>query len=188
MSFYAAARTALAVGLLAQTTACSALPDRPVFGLSEYVYISELGQCYPAKIDTGAGSASLNAINIKLDKGPNRGDDVVHFDLVLPDDTLKSFSLPVSKYIRVQRRAADIEKNEKDYHLRPAVELTLQIGGNTHKLAVNLADRRDFKMPLLIGAKPLQAFDAMVDVNASYLQGNCLIASDTEQSTDTTTP
>ena len=58
-----------------------------VFGLSEYVYIEELGVRYKAKIDTGAESASINAINAKVEKGHGKKDDLVHFDLVLPDDT-----------------------------------------------------------------------------------------------------
>lgn len=152
---------------------CAALDERPQFGMRESVFIEELGECYPAKIDTGAGSGSLNAINIKLDKGPKKGDDVVHFDLVLPDNSLRSMSLPIVKYIRVQRRAADVEEGEKDYNLRPAVAVHFVIGGTRKRVDINLADRRGFDYPLLVGAKPLQAFNALVDTGGEYLQGDC---------------
>ncbi|AMO66813.1 MAG: hypothetical protein ACI8RU_002513 [Zhongshania aliphaticivorans] len=154
-----------------------------VFGLSEYVYIEELGVRYKAKIDTGAESASINAINAKVEKGHGKKDDLVHFDLVLPDDTLKSVSLPLSKHIRIKRRAADYGEDEKDYSRRPVLELTLCVGGQSHKVEVNLADRRQFSKPMLVGSDPLTAFGALVDPSKKYLQNKslCPIKADSEE-------
>lgn len=146
---------------------------RPIFGRSEYVYIAEFDQCFLAKIDTGAVSASINAVNISLDEGPGEGDDTVHFDLVLPDGSLKPFSLPVSKYIYVKRRAADIGKSGRGYNRRPAIKVDIAINGMHHRSVVNLADRRAFSRDMLIGARPLKAFGALVDVSAEKLQGEC---------------
>ncbi|MBU0538795.1 MAG: RimK/LysX family protein [Gammaproteobacteria bacterium] len=145
-----------------------------IFGLSEYVYIEELGVRYKAKIDTGAESASINAINAKVEKGKGDADDIVHFDLVLPDETLKSVSLPLSKHIRIKRRASDYDEDEKDYSRRPVLELTLCIGGDSHKVEVNLADRRQFSKPMLVGSEPLTAFNALVDPSKKYLQDKTL--------------
>ncbi|WP_373097807.1 ATP-dependent zinc protease [Zhongshania sp.] len=147
-----------------------------VFGLSEYVYIEELGVRYKAKVDTGAESASINAINAKVEKGHGKKDDLVHFDLVLPDNTLKSVTLPLSKHIRIKRRASDYDENEKDYSRRPVLELTLCIGGQSHKVEVNLADRRQFSKPMLVGSEPLTAFRALVDPSKKYLQDKSLCA------------
>ncbi|MDF1692529.1 MAG: RimK/LysX family protein [Zhongshania sp.] len=140
-----------------------------VFGLSEYVYIEELGVRYKAKIDTGAESASINAINAKVEKGKGKKDDLVHFDLVLPDNTLKSVTLPLSKHIRIKRRASDYGEDEKDYTRRPVLELTLCVGGQSHLVEVNLADRRQFSKPMLVGSEPLTAFGALVDPSKKYL-------------------
>ncbi|MFT6550052.1 MAG: hypothetical protein ACJA1I_000078 [Zhongshania marina] len=147
-----------------------------IFGLSEYVYIEELGVRYKAKIDTGAESASINAINSQVEKGKDGADDIVHFDLVLPDDTLKSVSLPLSKHIRIKRRASDYDEDEKDYSRRPVLELTLCVGGESHKVEVNLADRRQFSKPMLVGSEPLTAFNALVDPSKKYLQDKTLCA------------
>lgn len=147
-----------------------------IFGLSEYVYIEELGVQYKAKIDTGAESASINAINAKVEKGSGKKDDIVHFDLVLPDETLKSVSLPLSKHIRIKRRASDYDEDEKDYSRRPVLELTLCIGGNSHLVEVNLADRRQFSKPMLVGSEPLTAFNALVDPSKKYMQNKTLCA------------
>jgi hypothetical protein len=147
-----------------------------IFGLSEYVYIEELGVGYKAKIDTGADSASINAINAQVEKVSGEGDDIVHFDLVLPDETLRSVSLPLSKHIRIKRRASDYNEDEKDYTRRPVLELTLCIGGDSHKVEVNLADRRQFSKPMLVGSEPLIAFNALVDPSKKYLQEKALCA------------
>ncbi|GAA4092392.1 ATP-dependent zinc protease family protein [Zhongshania borealis] len=154
-----------------------------VFGLSEYVYIEELGVRYKAKVDTGAESASINAINAKVEKGRGKKDDLVHFDLVLPDNTLKSVTLPLSKHIRIKRRAADYADDEKDYSRRPVLELTLCVGGESHKVEVNLADRRQFSKPMLIGSEPLTAFGALVDPSKKYLQDKslCPIKADSQE-------
>jgi hypothetical protein len=145
-----------------------------VFGLSEYVYIEELDVRYKAKIDTGAESASINAINAKVEKGKGKKDDIVHFDLVMPDNTLKSVSLPLSKHIRIKRRASDYNEDEKDYSRRPVLELTLCVGGQSHLVEVNLADRRQFSKPMLVGSDPLSAFGALVDPSKKYLQDKSL--------------
>ncbi|MFQ3200209.1 MAG: hypothetical protein ACI9SK_000923 [Zhongshania sp.] len=147
-----------------------------IFGLSEYVYIEELGVGYKAKIDTGADSASINAINAQVEKVSGDGDNIVHFDLVLPDKTLRSVSLPLSKHIRIKRRASDYNEDEKDYTRRPVLELTLCIGGDSHKVEVNLADRRQFSKPMLVGSEPLIAFNALVDPSKKYLQEKALCA------------
>ena len=146
-----------------------------IFGLSEFVYIEELGVGYKAKIDTGAESASINAINAQVEKIKG-GDDIVHFDLVLPDETLRSVSLPLSKHIRIKRRASDYDEDEKDYTRRPVLELTLCIGGDSHKVEVNLADRRQFSKPMLVGSEPLTSFKALVDPSKKYLQDKTLCA------------
>lgn len=142
-----------------------------VFGLSEYVYIEELGVGYKAKIDTGAESASINAINAKVEE--SRSDDkpdMVHFDLVLPDGELRAVSLPLEKHIRIIRRAGDMDEGDKYYHRRPVLEMTLCIGGQSHKTQVNLADRRQFSKAMLIGSRPISAFNAVVDPSVEYLQ------------------
>ncbi|CAA0104954.1 Uncharacterised protein [Zhongshania aliphaticivorans] len=160
--------------LIFSTNASANEGDHQIFGLSEYVYIEELDVRYKAKIDTGAESASINAINTQVEKGKGDQDDIVHFDLVLPDDTLKSVSLPLSKHIRIKRRASDYDEDEKDYSRRPVLELTLCIGGRSHKVEANLADRRQFSKPMLVGSEPLTAFNALVDPSKRYLQNKTL--------------
>lgn len=156
--------------LLSLSSQVAANVDK-IFGLSEDVYIEELDVTLPAKIDTGAESVSINAINIRLEKSRDKdSEDKVHFDLVMPDNSLKTVTLPLSKHIRIKRRASDYGEEEKDYARRPVVELNLCIGGHTRRVEVNLADRRQFSKPVLVGHNPLQQFNALVDSSAEYLQ------------------
>ncbi|MGJ8685916.1 MAG: ATP-dependent zinc protease family protein [Spongiibacteraceae bacterium] len=147
--------------------------SQTIFGLSEQVFIRELGVSYPAKIDTGARSTSINAINIQVRKDKKSGDGSVSFDLVLPDNSLKAVTMPLAKHIRIKRRASDYDEDqEKDYSRRPVIELTLCIGKQQHRVYANLADRRNFSKPMLIGSRPLQKFNALVDARAEQLQGS----------------
>lgn len=164
------AGVSLSASAMSDPAPASAAP-KTIFGLSEYVYIEELGVRYKAKIDTGAESASINAINAEVKESRDDDEpDMVHFDLVLPNGDLRSVSLPLEKHIRIIRRAGDMDEGDKYYHRRPVLEMTLCIGGQRHKTEVNLADRRQFSKAMLIGARPISAFNAMVDPGAEYLQ------------------
>ena len=167
MRFFAIAATLSLIFLAAPTFA----EVDKIFGLSETVYIEELDVVYEAKIDTGAESASINAINIRVEKAKgDDGENKVHFDLVLPDNSLKSITMPLTKHIRIKRRASDYSENDKDYARRPVLDLTLCIGGYSKKVEANLADRRQFSKPMLIGHEPLILFGALVDPGQENLQ------------------
>lgn len=142
-----------------------------MFGLTEDVYIEAFDTSFEAKIDTGAESVSINAINVRIEKAyGNDKDDLVHFDLVMPDNSLKSLTLPLKKHIRIKRRATDYKDHEKDYVRRPVLELDLCIGGQHRRVEANLADRRQFSKPVLIGSEPLVDFNALVDPSEEFLQ------------------
>jgi len=172
---------AMSLSAAAMSNAQTVSEAKTVFGISEYVYIEELGVRYKAKIDTGAESASVNAINPKVKKGRGDEPDMVHFDLVLPSGELKSVSQPLEKHIRIIRRAGDMDEDDKYYHRRPVLALTLCIGGISRKVEVNLADRRQFSKAMLVGSDPLIAFNAIVDPSEKYLQDKNACAKKTKK-------
>lgn len=141
-----------------------------IYGLAEEVFIPELGIRLPAKIDTGAESASLSATNIG--RFEREGEKWVRFDLAVDGLQKESIELPLSHNVRIRRRASDYdESEEKHYARRPVVELTLCIGDRRARVDVNLADRRNFSQPVLIGFEGLQALDAMVDPDVKFAIG-----------------
>jgi hypothetical protein len=152
-------------------SAASAKPSvRPIYGLHEQVYISDLNVVLPAKVDTGADSSSLSATNIKWFK--RGGESWVRFDLAVNGMELNDIELPRSHNVRIRRRAADYDQGEEpDYARRPVVELTLCIANQAVTVDVNLADRRGFRQPVLIGASALRKMRALVDPDIEFSAG-----------------
>lgn len=152
-------------------SAASAKPSvRPIYGLHEQVYISELNVVLPAKVDTGADSSSLSAINIKPFK--RDGERWVKFDLAVEGMELNDVELPLSHNVRIRRRASDYDpEEERDYARRPVVDLTLCIAKQVVTVNVNLADRRGFRQPLLLGASTLREMRALIDSDIEFSAG-----------------
>ncbi|WP_022960966.1 ATP-dependent zinc protease family protein [Halopseudomonas pelagia] len=162
-------------------TLCSALmfvsggvlANQPnVYGVSEKALLPELDIELPAKLDTGAVTASLSAQNIQLFK--RDGEDWVRFELgVEGEEQGKELELPVVRISQIKRRAADIPEGEtKDYTSRPVIEMKVCMGDVEQDIEVNLTDRTSFSYPFLIGSTALQQFDAMVDPSLKYSAGS----------------
>ena len=161
-------------GVFAQDEAAGARADAPrakvIVGATEEVFIPALGLRLPAKIDTGAESASLSAINIK--RFLRKGEKWVRFDLAVEGMPPHTFELPLYRNVRITRRASDFDADEdKHYSRRPKVQLELCIGDRISELDVNLADRRRFSQPMLLGKDALRSVSALVDVEAEHVMG-----------------
>jgi len=141
-----------------------------IVGSTEEVFIPALGVRVPAKVDTGAESASLSAINIK--RFLRKGEKWVRFDLAVDGLAPQTFELPLYRNVRITRRASDFDEEEdKHYSRRPKVQLALCLGDRQEVLDVNLADRRRFSQPMLLGKDALKAISALVDVEAEHVMG-----------------
>ena len=148
---------------------------RVIYGLHEQVFVTELGIILPAKVDTGADSSSLSAANIRPFK--RNGERWVQFDLAVEGMELTDIKLPLSHNVRIRRRASDYDPEEEKYYARrPVVELMLCIGNRAVKVDVNLADRRGFRQPLLLGASALREMSALVDSEFEFSAGVPLCA------------
>lgn len=161
----------LAASALPAAPAAPAKPTaRVIYGLHEQVFITQLGVVLPAKVDTGADSSSLSAINIQTFK--RDGERWVKFDLAVEGMELNDVELPLSHNVRIRRRASDFDPEEDKYYARrPVVELMLCIGNRAAAVNVNLADRRGFRQPLLLGASALREMRALVDSEFEFSAG-----------------
>lgn len=143
--------------------------DLQIHGLNETIQFREVGENLPAKLDTGAVTASMHAENIEIFKKNDQ--DWVRFDLPL-DGKMKEMELPMVGVSRIKRRVADLPEGETDlYTRRPKVEMTMCMGEQAHTIEVNLTDRSHFSYPVLIGSDALKEFNAMVDPARSYSVG-----------------
>ena len=154
--------------------AAPAAPAKPtarvIYGLHEQVFITQLGVVLPAKVDTGADSSSLSAVNIR--PFTRDGERWVRFDLAVEGMELNDVELPLSHNVRIRRRASDYDPEEDKYYARrPVVELMLCIGNRAAAVNVNLADRRGFRQPLLLGASALREMRALVDSEFEFSAG-----------------
>ncbi|WP_039926424.1 RimK/LysX family protein [Alcanivorax sp. DG881] len=150
-----------------------------IYGLHEKVHIKELGITVPAKLDTGADSASLSARYIRTFE--QDGVEMVEFDLSIDRDDREDWGinaeqwddveLPLSGHVRIKRRAESVSPGERDYSRRPVVTLTVCMGNRQEQIEVNLTDRSEFRYPLLMGSEALQGLGALVDPSLSMAVG-----------------
>ncbi|WP_295475064.1 ATP-dependent zinc protease [uncultured Pseudomonas sp.] len=144
--------------------------DRSVYGLHEYVRLPEIDLEVPAKLDTGAHTASLSARDIEY--FTRNGQRWVRFYLAIDKAHGHPIERPLLRVGQIKRRADDLGANAKQqYSARPVIDLDVCLGEELLRLEVNLTDRSAFQFPLLIGADALKRFNAMVDPSLKYAAG-----------------
>ncbi len=96
----------------------------------------------PAKLDTGAESASLHAENMSLFS--REKEDWVRFTITDPTGENHPFEQKVHRLVKIKRHGQEPAE-------RPVILLDICLGGHIEKAEVNLADRSNYDYPLLIG-------------------------------------
>lgn len=113
-----------------------------------------------ARIDTGAQTTSINAHNIQHFE--RDGEKWVAFDLKDPNtEKMVSFKRPLVRKTRIKMQNSESVR-------RKVVKLTLQLGKVSKTVEVTLANRENFKYPILVGRNFLQG-NFVVDVSKEYL-------------------
>jgi len=126
---------------------------KQIVGAIEDVLLSPPGIQIPARIDTGATTASLHASN--LQKFERNGVDWVRFDLSHPE-TKEDLQIEA----KVVRYARIIQSTTEDGERRPVIELHFTLGNVSQMAEFTLTDRAHLDFPLLIGRNILK--DLMV--------------------------
>lgn len=117
-----------------------------------------------AKLDTGAQSASLHAENVSTFS--RDGESWVKFDVPQKDGKSLAFERKI-------HRTAKIKRHKQKASERPVVLLGICLGNHFEETEVNLADRSNYKYPLLIGRMFL-ADRVVVDASQTHLlQSDC---------------
>lgn len=154
--------------------ALPALADEPaLYGRYEHIRIEELGKTLPAKMDTGAMTASLSARDIE--QFQRDGEDWVRFRLAVDgaDDTLyEQRMLGISRIkTRAEEGSAVDPEREPPRAERPIIGMQLCIGDQLREAEVNLTDRTHFSYPLLIGTDVIRDLRAAIDPADRYMAG-----------------
>ncbi len=142
--------------------------DQPILGRYEHVTIDELGNTQiKAKLDTGAYTASLNASDIEYFKKGD--DDWVRFTPVIDEVRLATLELPLEKISKIKPRVEEGEDQDDIVaSKRPVVKMKVCLAGQWKTIDVNLTNRDHFNYPLLLGAKALRQYKALVDAGREY--------------------
>ena len=134
-----------------------------VLGEIEHVEIKALDQIFDARVDTGAATSSLNAIDIS--EFERNGKQWVRFHLSdgenKPDDS-NWIESPIVRYVRI--RQSTNEETER----RAVVQLWVKIGSINEKTEFTLADRSQMSHPVLLGREFIRDI-AVVDVSRKYI-------------------
>lgn len=129
-----------------------------VFGQVEQTQIKGVSTQLPSRIDSGATTSSVHAINIKSHS--NDGKKMVTFDLPLPNgDTIK-MKREVVRIAKIRQGSSNTIKT------RPVVNLNVIIQGEPIFAEFTLRDRSHMTYPVLIGRNIL-AHRAIVDVSVN---------------------
>lgn len=151
------------ISLFAASSDDPAEQEMLVIGETEFLFITEADCVFDSRIDTGATTCSIHALDIE--EFERDGEAWVSFKLVNPsNDQTVELEKEVARVVRVTRREG--EAAQKRY----IVPLDATIGDRTMTLEFSLTDRTDFEYPLLVGRNLLRGL-AVVDVSQAYTEG-----------------
>lgn len=132
-----------------------------ILGEQEYVNLVDINVSTKARIDTGATTSSLSAVDIVPFE--RDGKDWVKFKMKHDGVESKEVSMPVERWVKVKQSSS--EESDK----RPVIVSVIKIGDMTSKTEFTLADRTHLKYPVLLGRSFFRDV-AIVDVSRKYVQ------------------
>ncbi len=134
--------------------------DKLLVGGLEYVYIPSSKVTLKARVDTGAKTSSIHAIDVK--EFERDGKRWVKFKLVSGKKSFIEKALPVFRTVRIKQDA------DLDSQRRYVVKMRINLGTISQLAEVTLNDRSNLLYPVLIGRNYLNGV-AIVDVSKKYL-------------------
>ena len=149
----------------------SAEPE--VMGFVEWVVMGETGIRLKARLNTGAKTSSLHAVNVEPFEKDN--EDWVRFQLPLGDhedqpsegdlkhdEVILEFERPVYRTVLIKRKGAPSQR-------RYVVEMDFCLGGKVHETQFSLTDRGKFSYPVLLGRRLLLDDNILTDSGRTFI-------------------
>jgi len=138
------------------------LDDKTILGQTEWVYVSTAKSNYKGRIDTGAATSSLNAVN--LERFERDGKKWVRFNLShekgLDPQIIEA---KIERFVKILQSSKPGVTTE-----RPVIKLHLRIGDIAHLTEFTLTDRTHMEYPVLIGRSFMRDV-VLVDVSKEYI-------------------
>ncbi len=145
-----------------------AIENKSIYGFVEKVTLVQKGITIPAKLDTGAKSASLNAIHIKKKTLNNK--PYLSVDVPTQQGNI-SFTCEYLGEVQIKARTEESKfiATQDNTIARPMVLMRLKLGNKTIETPVNLTGRGHFVYPMLLGRETIRAFKGIVDPSKKFL-------------------
>lgn len=138
------------------------IDDKTILGESEWVYVSSIKENFKGRIDTGAATSSLNAVDIE--RFERDGKKWVRFNLT--HDKGDKAEVIEAKIVRIAK-IVQSSKSGKAFE-RPVIKLHVRIGDISQLTEFTLTDRLHMRYPVLIGRTFIQDV-ILVDVSKEYI-------------------
>lgn len=155
-------KKALKANTQAQKTKTTHVDDKTILGQSEWVYVSAVKENFRGRIDTGAATSSINAVDIE--RFERDGKKWVRFNLTHSEgdkaEMIEAKIVRIAKIIQSSKPGEDTE--------RPVVQLHVRIGDTSHLTEFTLTSRLHMKYPVLIGRTFMRDV-VLVDVSKEYI-------------------
>lgn len=142
-------------------------PSKTVFGYIEKATLTQQDLTLSAKLDTGAKTASLNAV--KITEIEKHGKPYLSFIVPSKEGDIPFQCEYVGK-VQIKMRTGEnqinslLRKNVK----RPVVLMPIRLNDAEKIIRVNLTNRKRFIYPLLLGREAIIAFDGVVDPSKKF--------------------
>lgn len=139
------------------------MPDNIILGEIEKVTIDSIKQTFDARVDTGAATSSLNAVDIE--QFERNGKNWVRFHLSDGEKTLDAdnwIEAPIIRFVKIRQSTSE------DVERRAVIELWVRVGKIHEKAQFTLADRSQMSHPVLLGREFIRDI-AVVDVSRKYI-------------------
>lgn len=136
--------------------------DKLVLGAQEWVWFEGISSSFRARIDTGAETSSLNAVDIQ--EFERDGNTWVRFNLSHSGngEDKEIVEVPVERWVKIRQSSA--EGTDR----RPVIKTWIRLGNLHEKAEFTLADRTQMEFPILLGREFFKDI-AVVDVSQTYI-------------------
>lgn len=142
-------------------------------GFVEWVVMKDTALRLKSRLDTGAKTSSLHAVNIEPFQKDN--EEWVSFQIPLGDhedqpsegkieheDVILEFERPVERTVLIKRKGAPSQR-------RYVVMMKFCIAGTTHETEFSLTDRGKFSYPVLLGRRFMRDDNILIDSADSFI-------------------
>lgn len=143
-------------------------PD--TLGFVEWIVLHDTGVRVKARLDTGAKTSSLHAVNVEpFEKGDEEWvsfelplDDHKEVDDAEDDNVVLHFEMPVERTVLIKRKGAESQR-------RYVVNMDFCVAGRVYETQFSLTDRSRFHYAAILGRRFMGDDDVLVSSSESFL-------------------